>query len=198
MTVPQPYPPRFAEALRRAALFSRLLGIAPARSTHAADAALLVARTEADENLVIAALLHDIAENTIDDSRVAAVRSWFGERASRVVAWCGEHGTHPMPPFRGLDEYRVAELMCATRDVLIVAAADTAVAYRALSDAMTRGRVDAVASDATADATMWFAAEVSLVLRDRLRGHPLAAEVTDAAASLRASLARRMPLNRAG
>lgn len=164
---------RFEEAVRRAARFAGSLGRSPMRRAHAHDAAALVIQTEADSELAVAAMMHDLAEGAIDDACVDAVREQFGERVARVVAWCGENGTHPMPPFRGLDEFRIAELLCATRDVLIVAAVDTLSAVRQLRRDLQAGTVAAVASRGTAESMHWFMREADAVFRDRLRGHSL-------------------------
>lgn len=189
---------RFPEALREAARFAEDLGVASAQTAHAREAALLVAECEADLELAVAAQLHDIAEHQIDDERLNAVRSSYGDRVARVVAWCADNGTHPLPPFRGLDEFRVAELLCATRDVVVVAAADTAVAVRALTDRLSSGPVDAVASPQTAAATAWFLSEVAAMVGHRLRGHALATMLDAAVASLCNRLRAAATLSAAG
>ncbi|HVL88952.1 MAG TPA: HD domain-containing protein [Actinomycetota bacterium] len=199
MTVPtrEPHSERFAEALREAALWVSERGVARPRLAHGRLAATLVVETEADPELAVAALLHDVAEHEIDDARMRAVRDRFGERVARVVAWCSENGTHPMPPFRGLDEYRVAELLCATRDTLVVAAADTVAALRILVDDLGRGPVEAVSSPATAAAAIWFLGEVAGAIQDRLPGHALAAETVAVTAVVTTALSRRAPLSAA-
>lgn len=188
---------RFDEALRVAARFAGSLGRSPARRDHAHAAASLVIETEADEELAVAAMMHDVTEGAIDDVRLRAVRDRFGERVAHVVAWCGDNGTHPMPPFRGLDEVRIAELLCATRDVLVVAAADTLSAVRVLMADCASGPVPAVSSNATADAMQWFLSEADAVFRDRLRGHVLTLKLSRAIADI-APVLRRIGYPAAG
>lgn len=189
--------PRFAEALRDAARFAQSMGVPRSRLTHGRDAASLVAETEADAELCVAALLHDVTEHQIDDERLDAVRSAFGERVARIVGWCADNGTHPLPPFRGLDEFRVAELWCATRDVVVVAVADTVAAVRDLTERLSRGPVDAVASPVTAGTTAWFLSELAQAAEGRLPNHTLAAALDDAVGSLCAALRTHAPLSAA-
>lgn len=181
---------RYEEAVRRAARFAGSLGRSPVRRDHAHDTAALVMETEADGELAVAAVLHDVTEGAIDDASLGAVRDQFGERVARVVAWCGENGTHPMPPFRGLDEVRIAELLCATRDVLVVAAADTLSAVRRLRRDLTAGTVAAVASRGTADSMQWFLREADAVFQDRLPHHALTAALSGEIDGLAPTLCR--------
>ncbi|HEX9695059.1 MAG TPA: HD domain-containing protein [Actinomycetota bacterium] len=193
-----PISQRFDEALIAAARRASSFGYSPRRLGHARAAATLVMQTEADPELAVAALLHDAAEGAIDDERVRGIRGAFGDRVARVVAWCSEHGTHPMPPFRGLDESRVAELLCATRDQMIVAAADTVAAVRTLIVDLARGPVEAVSSPSTADSMSWFMNEVRVALDDRLVGHRLSAEAASAIDALAARLRIASPFAAAG
>lgn len=186
----EPERDRFDEAVRGAARFAGSVGRSPARRDHAHDAAALVIETEADEELAVAAVLHDVTEGAIDDAGLRAVRDRFGERVARIVAWCGENGTHPMPPFRGLDEVRIAELLCATRDILIVAAADTLSAVRRLRRDLAAGTVAAVASRGTADSMRWFMREADAVFRDRLSRHALTVALTGEIEKLDPTLSR--------
>ena len=62
--------------------------------------ASLVLEAGGDEDLAIAALLHDVVEDCGGVPMLKEVRRRFGARVAKVVEGCTDADTYPKPPWR--------------------------------------------------------------------------------------------------
>ncbi len=68
---------------------------------HLMGVASLVLEFGGDEDLAIAALLHDVVEDCGGASMLKEVRRRFGSRVAKIVDGCSDSDTDPKPPWRG-------------------------------------------------------------------------------------------------
>jgi (p)ppGpp synthase/HD superfamily hydrolase len=92
--------------------------------SHLISTAALVMEHGGDEDLVIAALLHDSAEDQGGRETLRAIRERFGERVARIVAECSDTMEIPKPPWRARKMAYLNHLQNADYDVYMVSAAD--------------------------------------------------------------------------
>src|ERR1019366_9756026 len=67
---------------------------------HLMGVASLVLEAGGDEDLAIAALLHDVVEDCGGAPMLKEVRRRFGARAAKVVEGCTDADTYPKPPWQ--------------------------------------------------------------------------------------------------
>jgi (p)ppGpp synthase/HD superfamily hydrolase len=92
--------------------------------THLMGVASLVLEAGGDEDLAIAALLHDVVEDCGGAPMLKEVRRRFGSRVAKVVDGCTDADTHPKPPWRDRKEKYIRHLKSADADTRLVSAAD--------------------------------------------------------------------------
>ena len=86
--------------------------------------ASLVLEAGGDEDLAIAALLHDVVEDCGGVPMLQEVRRKFGTRVAKVVDGCTDADTYPKPPWRERKENYIARLKKENADTRLVSAAD--------------------------------------------------------------------------
>ncbi len=91
---------------------------------HLMGVASLVLEAGGDEDLAIAALLHDVVEDCGGASMLKEVRRRFGARVAKVVDGCTDADTEPKPPWRERKEKYIARLKKENADTRLVSAAD--------------------------------------------------------------------------
>lgn len=91
---------------------------------HLMGVASLVLEAGGDEDLTIAALLHDVVEDCGGAPVLKEVRRRFGRRVAKVVDGCTDADTYPKPPWRERKEKYLRHLKAADADTLLVSAAD--------------------------------------------------------------------------
>jgi (p)ppGpp synthase/HD superfamily hydrolase len=91
---------------------------------HLLGVASLVLEHGGDEDLAIAALLHDAAEDQGGLPRLEEIRRKFGARVARIVDGCSDAYTDPKPPWHERKQKYVAHLPKASPEVRLVCAAD--------------------------------------------------------------------------
>lgn len=126
-TAPIPLGPRFLRALQFA--FQMHSGQARKASTipyitHLMGVASLVLEAGGDEDLAIAALLHDVVEDCGGGPILRRVRTQFGARIAKIVEGCTDTDTYPKPPWRERKEWYLAHLKHADAETRLVSAAD--------------------------------------------------------------------------
>ena len=84
----------------------------------------LVLEAGGDEDLAIAALLHDVVEDCGGAPMLREVRRRFGKRVAHVVEGCTDTDQDPKPPWRQRKETYIKRLRTADADVRLVSAAD--------------------------------------------------------------------------
>lgn len=92
--------------------------------THLMGVASLVLEAGGDEDLAVAALLHDVVEDCGGAPMLKEVRRGFGSRVAKVVDGCTDADTLPKPPWRERKEKYIARLRHEDSDTRLVSAAD--------------------------------------------------------------------------
>ncbi len=91
---------------------------------HLLSVAGLVLEAGGDEDLAIAALLHDVVEDCGGAPMLQQIRRRFGKRVAHVVDGCTDTDLDPKPPWRQRKEDYLQHLRTADADVRLVSAAD--------------------------------------------------------------------------
>jgi (p)ppGpp synthase/HD superfamily hydrolase len=119
--------PRFEQALifatRKHAAQTRKKTRAPYIS-HLLIVSGLVLEAGGDEDLAIAALLHDVVEDCGGTAMLKQVRRRFGRRVAHIVEGCTDAFTSPKPPWRKRKEEYLRHLRAADADTRLVSVAD--------------------------------------------------------------------------
>ncbi len=77
-----------------------------------------------DEEMAIAALLHDAVEDQGGLPRLREIRRKFGARVARIVDGCTDSYTEPKPPWRARKLAYIQRVTAEPADVRLVSAAD--------------------------------------------------------------------------
>jgi (p)ppGpp synthase/HD superfamily hydrolase len=91
---------------------------------HLMGVASLVLEAGGDEDLAIAALLHDVVEDCGGAPMLKEVRRRFGKRVAKVVDGCTDADTYHKPRWRQRKEKYIRHLKTADADTRLVSAAD--------------------------------------------------------------------------
>src|SRR6478672_7667923 len=91
---------------------------------HLMGVASLVLEAGGDEDLAIAALLHDVVEDCGGVPMLKEVRRRFGARVAKIVDGCTDAYSDPKPPWRERKERYIARLRNEDKDARLVSAAD--------------------------------------------------------------------------
>jgi len=91
---------------------------------HLIGVASLVLEAGGDEDLAIAALLHDVVEDCGGAPMLTEVRRRFGVRVAHVVDGCTDADSYPKPPWRERKEKYIRHMTRADADTRLVSAAD--------------------------------------------------------------------------
>lgn len=91
---------------------------------HLMGVASLVLEAGGDEDLAIAALLHDVVEDCGGAPMLKEVRRRFGKRVAEVVDGCSDAYEIPKPPWRERKESYIRRLKKESADTRLVSAAD--------------------------------------------------------------------------
>lgn len=91
---------------------------------HLLSVAGLVLAHGADEDVAMAALLHDAAGDQGGKERLADIRDRFGDRVAGIVAECSDTFETPKPPWHERKQAYLDHLHHASEDAPLVSAAD--------------------------------------------------------------------------
>ena len=91
---------------------------------HLMSVASLVLEAGGDEDLAIAALLHDVVEDCGGAAMLRVVRRRFGTRVAKIVDGCTDADTYPKPPWLERKKAYIARLKKEGADTHLVSAAD--------------------------------------------------------------------------
>ena len=100
--------------------------------SHLLDVCAIVMRYSGNEDAVIAALLHDAAEDHGGASRLADIQRNFGKAVASIVEECTDSTTTPKQPWEVRKKSYVKHLPEASRGGLLVSAADKLSNVRAI------------------------------------------------------------------
>jgi (p)ppGpp synthase/HD superfamily hydrolase len=137
---------------------------------HLMGVASLVLEFGGDEDLAIAALLHDIVEDCGGAPMLKEVRRRFGTRVARIVDGCTDSDTTPKPPWRERKETYIRHLKGADADTRLVSAADKLNNVRSiLSDYREVGESIWARFNGGREGTLWY---YRALLKEFLRRKP--------------------------
>jgi (p)ppGpp synthase/HD superfamily hydrolase len=91
---------------------------------HLLGVASLVLEAGGDEDLAIAALLHDMVEDCGGARMLRDIRRRFGKRVAHIVDGCTDSDLDPKPPWLDRKKGYIAHLRTADADTRLVSAAD--------------------------------------------------------------------------
>ena len=91
---------------------------------HLMGVASLVLEFGGDEDMAIAALLHDVVEDCGGVPMLNEVRRKFGPRVAKIVEGCTDSFTDPKPPWRERKETYIRHLKKTDAETRLVSAAD--------------------------------------------------------------------------
>jgi (p)ppGpp synthase/HD superfamily hydrolase len=124
---------------------------------HLMGVASLVLEFGGDEDLAIAALLHDVVEDCGGAPMLKEVRRRFGSRVAKIVDGCTDSDTYPKPPWRERKETYIRHLKTADAETRLVSAADKLNNVRSiLSDYRNVGESVWERFKGGRDGTLWY------------------------------------------
>jgi (p)ppGpp synthase/HD superfamily hydrolase len=124
---PHPFSLKFRQALQYAArVHARQIRKKTQRPYigHLMSVASIVIEYGGDEEMAIAALLHDAVEDQGGLPRLREIRKKFGKRVAHIVDGCTDCYTEPKPPWIERKRAYVARVGKESPDTLLVSAAD--------------------------------------------------------------------------
>jgi (p)ppGpp synthase/HD superfamily hydrolase len=126
-------------------------------TAHLMGVASLVLEAGGDEDLAIAALLHDVVEDCGGERMLKEVRRRFGNRVARIVDGCTDAYLIPKPPWKERKDYYLAHLKKADADTRLVSAADKLNNVRSiLSDYREVGEFVWARFNGGREGTLWY------------------------------------------
>ena len=132
--------------------------------------ASLVLEFGGDEDMAIAALLHDVVEDCGGAAMLKEVRRRFGSRVAKIVDGCTDSDTYPKPPWRERKETYLRHLKSADAETRLVSAADKLNNVRSiLSDYREVGESIWARFNGERDGTLWY---YKALLQEFLRRRP--------------------------
>jgi (p)ppGpp synthase/HD superfamily hydrolase len=153
---------------------------------HLLSVAGLVLEAGGDEDLAIAALLHDVVEDCGGAPMLREIRRRFGKRVARIVDGCTDTDLDPKPPWLQRKKDYIAHLRTADADTRMVSAADKlhnvrsiVAAYREIGDRVWER------FHGKRDGTLWYYRELLDEFR-RKRTNPLLSQLERAVIELEA------------
>ena len=161
--------PRFADALG----YAKTLHAGQHRKgtdipyiAHLLGVASLALEHRPDEDLAIAALLHDAVEDQGDAKTLKKIRQLYGDRVADIVDGCSDTDVVPKPPWRRRKEVYLDHLKTASDDVRFVSACDKLHNLRAIiRDYRTHGDTLWKRFNGGKDGTLWYYAELAKTYR---------------------------------
>lgn len=137
---------------------------------HLMGVASLVLEAGGDEDLAIAALLHDVVEDCGGAPMLREVRRRFGSRVAKIVDGCTDADTVPKPPWLERKQKYIARLKKEDAETHLVSAADKLNNVRSiLSDYRALGESVWSRFHGGREGTLWY----YRTLRDEFLPHSL-------------------------
>jgi (p)ppGpp synthase/HD superfamily hydrolase len=144
-----------------------------------------------DEEMAIAALLHDAVEDQGGLPRLREIRRKFGKRVAHIVDGCTDSYTQPKPPWMERKRAYIARAAKESTEVRLVSAADKLANVReTLHDVRVQGQSVFERFEGKKDGTLWYYRELVRVFR-KAGSNPLVEELDRAVKALEAESASR-------
>lgn len=138
---------------------------------HPIGVASLVLEAGGDEDLAIAALLHDIPEDCGGEARLIEISEMFGNRVERIVRGCSDslvEDPEEKAPWKERKEVHINHLYDADLDTLTVTAADKAHNARSIAtDLQSQGPILWDRFNATREDIIWYYDSVYKILESK-------------------------------
>lgn len=110
-----------------------------------------------DEEMAIAALLHDAVEDQGGKKRLLEIRRKFGKRAAHIVDGCTDSYAEPKPPWLQRKQEYIARIAGEDTDTRFVSAADKLSNVRdILQDVRSHGDTAFERFQGKKDGTLWY------------------------------------------
>jgi (p)ppGpp synthase/HD superfamily hydrolase len=123
-----------------------------------------------DEDMAIAALLHDVVEDCGGAPMLKEVKRRFGRRVAKIVEGCTDSDSEPKPPWRARKENYLRHLKDADTETRLVSAADKLNNVRSiLSDYREFGETIWERFNGGREGTLWY---YQALLKEFKRGKP--------------------------
>lgn len=165
---------------------------------HPLAVSALVLEAGGDEDLAIAALLHDVAEDCGGEPVLAEIEEMFGPRVEHIVRACSDSlvmDPSAKAPWRERKEKHLTELADADADVILVSAADKVHNARALRTDLDLHGISATDRfNAPPDEIVWYHESMLAVLTDR-QAPPVLLDQLRVAVTALVGLIHRNPLH---
>ena len=137
---------------------------------HLMGVASLTLEFGGDEDMAIAALLHDVVEDCGGAPMLREVKKRFGSRVAKIVDGCTDSDVEPKPPWRERKETYIRHLKDADAETRLVSAADKLNNVRSiLSDYREVGESIWTRFNGGRDGTLWY---YRALVREFRRGKP--------------------------
>ena len=157
-------PPKLGPRLQRAFRYAAEMHAGQTRKqtavpylSHLMAVASLVLEAGGDEEMAIAALLHDVAEDCGGMPTLREVRKLFGRRVANIVDGCTDSYTEPKPEWLQRKKDYLSELRHADADTRLVSAADKLHNVRTiLADYRQQGELIWDRFTGKKDGTLWY------------------------------------------
>ena len=162
---------------------------------HLMGVASLVLEFGGDEDLAIAALLHDVVEDCGGAPMLQEVKSRFGNRVATIVDGCTDSDTYPKPPWRARKESYIQHLKSADDGTRLVSAADKLNNVRSiLADYREVGEAVWARFSGGREGTLWYYRALLEEFLQR-KPNPLVRELQVAVGDLETAASRAVPRN---
>ncbi|MBM4343570.1 MAG: bifunctional (p)ppGpp synthetase/guanosine-3',5'-bis(diphosphate) 3'-pyrophosphohydrolase [Deltaproteobacteria bacterium] len=159
-----PLSDRFADALACANAWHRSQarkGTQIPYVAHLLAVAALALEHGANENVAIAALLHDAVEDGGGSARLAEIRARFGDEVADIVWECSDTDMQPKPPWQQRKEAYIAHVATASQGARLVSMCDKLHNARSiLADLRVEGDRVWQRFSATRAQTLWYYREL--------------------------------------
>ncbi len=130
--------------------------------SHLMAVASLVLEGGGDEDLAIAALLHDVVEDCGGRPRLEEIRKKFGPRVAKIVEGCTDSFTDPKPPWLERKKGYLSHLKNEDRETRLVSACDKLHNVRTvLADYREQGESVWERFQGKRDGTLWYYRAIS-------------------------------------
>jgi (p)ppGpp synthase/HD superfamily hydrolase len=157
---PPPLGPRLQQAFRYAAKThdgQSRKGTAVPYLSHLMAVASLVLEAGGDEEMAIAALLHDVVEDCGGMPRLREIRKQFGDRVAKIVEGCTDSFVEPKPDWIERKKGYLEEVKHADDETRLVSASDKLHNVRTiLSDYRKDGEAIWVRFNGKKEGTLWY------------------------------------------
>src|SRR5271166_5707135 len=125
--------------------------------SHLMAVSSLVLEAGGDEDMAIAALLHDVVEDCGGMPRLREIRRKFGQRVAKIVEGCTDSFGEPKPEWIERKKEYLAEVKHADRDTRLVSASDKLHNVRTiLTDYRQDGEAIWVRFNGRKEGTLWY------------------------------------------